>query len=311
MNDFVGKTLLVTGATGFVGSHLVSRLCRDGNVRLVLLARKRTAEDHQGVTWVSSALDQLTPATWREAGVERIDLVFHLGAYTPKSSTEADRVAEIYRDNLLGTRTLLESFPNTPERVIFASSIDVYAAPTGKVLEEDSPLGANGLYGASKLFCEQLVRVYAKTYGFAYAILRYGHIFGTGEEAYGKLIPLMIRRLLQGESPVLYGDGSVERDFLYVEDAVEATLRAALSDRPELGPVNVVRGESVTLRKIAEMLVMLTGFAGQIKYLVDKPAGYSLRFDNRLMQELLGTWDFISLKDGLKREVDYFRRLHQ
>jgi UDP-glucose 4-epimerase len=117
--------------------------------------------------------------------------------------------------------------------------------------------------------------MYAHNHGCHYAILRYGHIFGPGEEAYEKLIPRTIRQLMQGEPPVLYGDGSAERDFLYMDDAVEATLQAAIFNVRELDPVNIVRGESSPVFKIVEMLTAITKFQGNIRYMTDKLGGTS------------------------------------
>lgn len=306
MNSLSGKTVLVTGATGFIGSHLVKRLRQKRDIQLVLLSRRQIVERSTDVTWICSSLDNLSPETWQKAGVNKIDIIFHLAAFTPKSRAEADHVAEIYRDNLIGTRTLLDSLPSRPERIVFASTIDVYAMhAVERVIDETSPAGAFGLYGASKLFCEQLVQFYAELYDCGHAILRYGHIFGPGEESYEKLIPSMIRRLLRGEPPILYGDGSAERDYLYVDDAVEATVRAAVSGKKKMGPVNIVRGASTPIREIAELLIGITEFKGQIIYLKDKPNGHSLRFNNRLMRELLEAWCFVGLEEGLKHEVDY------
>jgi nucleoside-diphosphate-sugar epimerase len=172
-------------------------------------------------------------------------------------------------------------------------------------LTEASPLGPTTLYGGSKLFCEQLVRAYGRTSGCRTALLRYGHIFGPGEEAYGKLIPSTIRRLFTAESPTLDGDGSAERDLLYVDDAVEATLRAAVAHQREIGPLNVVRGASMPIRDVVNILVRLTGFPGPVMFRTDRPAGASLRFDNRLMRDTLGTWPLVSLEEGLRREVDH------
>lgn len=312
MSPLNGKTILITGASGFVGQHLVNRLRAEKGARLVILSRKPASAQCEGVTWVHSSLEELSAETWRRSGVSNIDLVLHLGAFIPKSGAEVDRVAEVYQDNLLGTRALLGSLPSSPERIVFASTVDVYAPPVaGHPLSEASPVGPASLYGASKLFCEYLVRVCAKKFGCGFAILRYGHIFGPGEEAYAKLIPQMIRLFLRGEAPVLYGDGSTERDFLYVADAVEATLCAAMSDMAELGPVNIVRGDSVSIRELAGMLALITGYAGEVNYLADKPGGHSLRFDNQLMRDLLGEWDLVPLAEGLKCEVDHFRRLSE
>lgn len=310
MNAFTGKTALVTGATGFIGGHLVSRLRSESGIRLVLLSRRPPQKAAAGATWVTASLDGLTAETWRAAGVDHVHLVFHLGAFTPKTAGAADQVAEVYRDNLLGTRALLESLPGSPERIVFSSTLDVYAPPEeGAVLNEDSPVGPISLYGTSKLFCEQLIRVYARSHRCGYAILRYGHIFGPGEEDYGKLIPQTIRQLLRGEAPIVYGDGRVERDFLHVADAVEATLRAACSEVRELEPVNVIRGVSCPIREVIEILIRITGFPGEIRFLSERSGGRSLCFDNRRMRLLLGEWPLVSLEDGLREEVAHFRRL--
>lgn len=305
-----GKTVLVTGATGFIGSHLVNRLRAAKDIHLVFLSRKSVTENCKNVTWVTASLEQLSLNAWLAAGVKRIDVVLHLGAFIPKSGDAADQVEAVYRDNLLGTRFLLESFPSLPERIVFASTIDVYASSSDTIaLSESSPVGPANLYGASKLFCEQLVRAYARKHRCDHAVLRYGHIFGPGEEAFQKLIPQTIRQLMRGEAPVLYGDGSAERDFLYVEDAVEATLRAAVSDTHELGPINIVGGRSRPVRDIVETLMSIVNFQGSIQYLTDKPAGLSLRFDNKRMRDGLGDWDLVSLEDGLKLEVEHFQNL--
>lgn len=310
MNHWNGKTILVTGATGFIGTHLVNRLQREEGTRLILLSRKAGREIARNTTWVTASLEQLSPDTWRTADIHRIDLVFHLGSFTPKASDGVDHRVEVYRDNLIGTRSLLESFPSVPEKIVFSSSIDVYAPPqNGAVLDEKSALGPATLHGASKLFCEQLIRNHARSNHCGFALLRYGHIFGPGEEEYRKLIPTTIRSLSRGDSPVLYGNGSSERDLLYVDDAVEATWRAACSDVADLGPVNIVRGESQPIREIAETLIRLMSFPGTIQYLPDKPQGCSLRFSNRLMREVLGEWKFVPLEVGLRHEVEHFRNL--
>lgn len=310
MTPLDGKTILVTGATGFIGQHLVHRLRQISNVRLVLLSRKKYIAPNPFETWICSSLDQLSPDIWLDNKIDKIDIIFHLGAFTPKISSEANLEQSIIRDNILGTRALINSLPTPPERFIFASTLDVYSSPGEKVLNEDAQIDPAGLYGASKVFCEHLVRINARIHGFASAILRYGHIFGPGEEAYNKLIPLLIRKLLKGEPPILFGNGNALRDFLYVEDAVEATLRAAFFAKMNIGPINIVRGESITIRDIAEKLIKVTGFKDKILYRKDKPSGGSFQFDNRLMKDLLGEWKLVSLADGLQYEVEYFRKLY-
>lgn len=299
-----GKTVLVTGATGFIGRHLVTALDRISTIRLVVLSRTPSAFVPRRATVVPCSLEHLAVDVWRKAGVEHLDVVFHLGAFTPKTREAADRLDAVYRDNLLGSRALLDSLPGSPETIVFASSIDVYAPLASSApITETSPLGPTTLYGSSKLFCESLVRAYGRTTRCRTAVLRYGHIFGPGEEAYGKVIPHTIRRLLNGEPPALDGDGSAERDLLYVDDAVEATLRAAVAPGTEIGPLNVVRGASRPIREVVDILVRLTGFQGHAEFHTDRATGASLRFDNRLMRETLGVWNLVPLDEGLRREV--------
>ena len=312
MNERGCQTILLTGATGFIGRHVRDRLRMLPNTRLVLLSRNPPSDSREGETWVTVALDQLTSRTWQDAGIEKFDVVFHLGAFIPKSSSSGDKLDDIYKSNLLGTRALLDSLGDVARKIIFASTIDVYAQPQdGQVLTESSPLSPLTLYGASKLFCEHLIQAFARHHDYGYTILRYGHIYGPGEEAFAKLIPVAIQALLRNESPVVYGDGNVLRDFLYVEDAVEATIRAATAQIGNIDPVNIVGGRSKNVREIVEILATICGHSKPVAYLMDKPSGRDLQFSNDRMRSLFGCWDLVPLEDGLLREVEHFRSLNQ
>lgn len=300
---------MVTGANGFIGRHLIKRLHKVLDIRIVILSRKPAIGNKKDIIQVTISLEQLSQDVWATSGIEKFDLIFHLAAFIPKTSADANCLPEICRDNIVGTRALLESLSRAPDKIIFSSTVDVYSpTPEGVVLSELSPIKAVSLYGASKLFGEEMIRAYAIEQKCSYAILRYGHIFGPGEEAYAKLIPQTIRKLLKGASPVLYGDGSVLRDFLYVDDVIEATLRVAMSPCQVLDPVNIVRGKSTSIKNITETLIRIAESTREIKYLKENNSNYSLCFDNRLMCELLGEWDFVSLEEGLKREVEYSKK---
>jgi nucleoside-diphosphate-sugar epimerase len=192
---------------------------------------------------------------------------------------------------------------------VFASSIDIYDVSSNiDLINELHPINPATLYGASKYYGEYLIRAYSKEVGCGYAILRYGHIFGPGEEAFSKLVPITIKNILNSRNLVVFGMGSAERDLLYVDDAVEAAIRAASSSLQEIGPVNIVRGESMTIRQIVELIIRLSGSSQKIHYLSEKADGYSLRFDSRMMGDLLGIWQLVSCEEGLKREIEEFQR---
>ena len=303
MQQFEGKTILVTGASGFIGTHLVARLRHVRGVKLLLLSRQTGRSAHQNVTWLKGELSHVTPEFWKAKGVDHIDYTFHLGGFIPKAAVESNRIDQAVDDNILGTRALLQSLPSDSVKLVFSSTVDVYAQPqVGETITEHSVTNPSSLYGASKLFCETLISSWAREQERSYAILRYGHIFGPGEEAYQKMIPETIRRLRAGKPPVVHGDGSALRDFLYVADAVEATIRAALVEGV-VKPINIVRGDSVGVEEVVRTLIRLSSAKSNIKFLIDKPAGLSLRFDNTKMKEALGTWLLTSLEAGLEAEM--------
>ena len=308
MRRLCDKNILITGASGFIGKHLTNRLLAETNSRLALVSRTLCATDNERAKWINSSLNDLTNETWIINKVKEIDIIFHLAAYTPKTPDEANNIEEIHQNNIAATLALLKSLPSKPERLIFSSTLDVYAIPsTNTIINENSRIGPISLYGSSKLFCESVIKTHAQQNGYRCTILRYGHIFGPGEEAYNKIIPTTIRNLLKGCPPVVYGDGSAERDLLYVEDAIEATLRSATLDNIPPDPINIVSGRSISVLEIVRLLIELTEFHGEIEFIRESSPSHSFRFDNRTMLEILGQWDLVTIREGLKKEVDFFR----
>jgi nucleoside-diphosphate-sugar epimerase len=296
------KTILVTGASGFIGRRLVTRLRDGGEARVLALERTPSAQTQ--TDRLSVALEALDRDYWKRLGIGAIEVIFHFGAYIPKNATSADLVQPIVASNVQGTAALLASLPNTPDRFIFASSVDVYRRVDGRKIDEASEVGPTTLYGASKFFGEELVRSYARSTGSSYSILRLGHIFGPGEERFQRVIPSLIRAMLSRRQPQLSGDGATERDYLYVDDAVDAVV-AASALRERIHPLNVVRGESISILDLAKLIADLTGYEGRFSF--SGSNGDSLRFDNGEMLRELGVRSFVSLREGLAREIAHFR----
>ena len=143
--------------------------------------------------------------------------------------------------------------------------------------------------------------------GVEAAILRYGHVYGPGEGAYQKLIPHTIRTVLAGQNPVIYGDGSPERDCVYVSDVVEATVRCATSDRVPVSPVNVVSGVSHPIMDIVQQVIEAAGSTVTVDRKPSQGSDRSFRFDNSAMHANFGTWRLTPLDEGLRTEVDHVR----
>lgn len=274
----------------------------------VVIVSRSGLEERKNEKVINVPHEALSKEVWDEHGIGKIDIVIHLAAFTPKNHSQANDIEGIYQGNLCATRRLFDELPSPPEKIIFASTLDVYApGDDERPINENSPLGPTGLYGASKLFCEQLTKTYASRFECPLAILRYGHIYGPGEGAYAKLIPHTIRTLLKNEAPVIFGDGSQLRDFLYVEDAVEATIRAAGLD--ESVTLNIVSGISRPIRQFVEEMMEVAGFDGEIQYREEAAKGRSLQFDASELIKALGNRELTSFRDGVRREIEYFREM--
>lgn len=305
----IGKTILITGVSGFIGKNLLNRMRQIDNVRLVLLSRNSINFNSTSEILIKSSLEQLTKKIWGENGIEKIDVVFHLAAFTPKSAEQADRIDENL-NNIADTDTLLKSLPNIPEKIIFSSTLDVYAEPEENyIIVEKSKVGPRTEYGKSKLSCENLIILYSLMHKCKYVILRYGHIYGPGEEKYAKLIPQTIMTLLKNQAPKIYGDGSGYRDFLYVDDAVEATLRATTNTKKSGDTLNIVRGQSKRILECIDIISELMNFAGEYEYVVNNNKSISLQFDSSKMFRILGRWKLVPFEDGLIKEIDHLKKI--
>jgi len=283
MNSLSNKTILVTGSSGFVGSKLVSRLIHDGASVICLPRNKELKCD------------------------DKIDILFHLGAFTPKTPKMANSIDDIYRSNIMATHSLLQSLPNIPERIVFSSTLDVYAISDNDVTTEMSKVDPPSLYGSSKLFCEKLITTFAMQNNCKYSILRYGNIYGPGEAAYAKLIPQTIRAILSNISPNIHGNPNALRDFIYIDDVIEATIRSVTHVTDSIEPLNIVSGTSYSVEFFVRKIIEIFNSTISINYTNQDILWISRSFNNSRMLDLLGKWNQIAINDGLQKEIEYFK----
>jgi UDP-glucuronate 4-epimerase len=303
---------LVTGAAGFIGSHLSERLLDDGvevhgvdrlsdyydvelkHANLALL------ESRPGFGFTEGDLNQLDLAQL----LDGVDVVFHLAAQ-PGVRASWGREFEIYlMDNLLATQRLLEeSRSHELRRFVFASSSSIYGdAENFPTKETDAP-GPVSPYGVTKLAAEHLARQYFKGFGVPTVALRYFTIFGPRQRP-DMAFNRFINAGLNGEPIAVFGDGLQERDFTYVSDAVAATIAAGERGTPG-GAYNIAGGNAATVAGVIEILGRLLGGELAVDH---QPAvtgdARKTGADTSSAREDLGYSPEVPLEEGLRRQIE-------
>lgn len=239
--------LLLTGASGFIGRHLLPRI---GSAYDVVTAGRTPVPPHAHV-----ALDLAVAGD--APRLPAIDQLVHSAALTKKTHEPIRDPQSFHRVNVQGTGRLLRFLESAPlSHVVYVSTCDVYAACDGPI-DERSPTSGDNPYSRSKLEAEAMVARWCDQRSIPCAVVRLGNIYGPGDEAYGKLIPVAIRKALAGEPITIVGAGQALRDVLHVSDVARAiaTVAAARAD----GIFNCVSGQPVTVRRICERIDELSG----------------------------------------------------
>jgi UDP-glucose 4-epimerase len=291
--------ILITGSTGFIGKHLLRALLEKYGMENVVSLTSNPTKDsrfllHQNYTFNKSYFIQ--------SGYDSIETIIHAGAYTPKSSSQANDIDKC-NSNIINTTALLNSdFPKL-KKVIFLSTLDVYGLD--EVITENSPLQPLSLYGYSKLYCEKLIPIIANNRSIVHQILRIGHVYGPGEEAYEKIIPVIFRKIVNRQSIQLVGSGNEIRSFIYIDDVVSAILNSIELDR-YMGPVNIVSENKITINELLSVIKLISGVNVSIERKESNYIGKDLIFDNTKMKTELNIIEK-SLYEGLIEEWNYMK----
>ena len=265
--------VLVTGAQGFLGSWLAERLVDEGATVVTLLrdvepeARFNTSGLADHCVQVRGDLTDYDTLT-RALNEHDVRAVFHLAAQTIVGIANRSPFST-FETNIRGTYTLLEAcrgmgvVGRSPiERVIVASSDKAYGSHKELPYREDFPLQPLYPYDVSKAATDMLTRSYAATYDMPTAVTRLANIYGGGDPNPSRIVPDTIAALQDGKRPVIRSDGSPERDYLYVEDAVGAylTIAESLDDRANWGRAwNAGHGRPVSVRELVSRLIAVAG----------------------------------------------------
>ncbi|MBZ5559450.1 MAG: NAD-dependent epimerase/dehydratase family protein [Acidobacteriia bacterium] len=295
--------VLVTGGSGFIGSHVVDRLRARGiEVRvfdMVLPTYRKDVEFYQGSLLDFDAF---------RMSLTGIDVVYHLAAVADVNDVVAEP-AYAEAINVRGTFNVLEAVRRTPnvKRVIYGSTTWVYSETLEQAVDEQTPLLApHHLYTATKMASEYYCRSYATMYGLKYTILRYGIPYGP-RARYGAVVPIFVTKALRGEPLTIAGDGLQFRKFVYVEDLAEGNV-LALKSVAENKTYNLDGIEKVTIRQIAETVKGLVGGNVEIKYTEGRKGDFGGKeVSSALARRELGWEPSVRFEEGVRRYLDWYK----
>jgi UDP-glucose 4-epimerase len=305
-NKLSGKHILVTGGTGQIGSHIVEKLLTyDSEVSI--LCRKITSSrgiddlvNENRISFLKCDLAKESDILKIKNSLKDVNLIVHLSSImSPTSSSFFEDAVASVNLNIKGTINLLKYTNLSLEYLCYASSMAVYGTPLYLPVDENCPTRPLDAYGASKLTTEKYLQLYSEEYGVPVTILRYSSVYGPRNRT-KRAIPTFINNVINDERPIIYGDGSVVRDYIYVSDVADATFSAI--QRRKNGVYNIGLGKGHSVKEVVDKILKISG-----KYLKpvykDTPKDFDFVYNISRAKNEFGYNPKVDLERGLKNEM--------
>jgi len=294
--------IVVTGGSGFIGTHLCGRLLDDGyDVRVVDIVPPKAGIKAEFVR--ASVLDSARIMKILE-GAEG---VVHLAALIDVASSVADPFSD-FSVNASGTMNVLEAARHAGvKKVAFASSAAVYGEPVRLPIDEEHPTAPLSPYGAAKLAAERYVLLYSSLYGMENTALRLFNVFGEGQNAsspYSGVITKFADAISENRQPIIFGDGEQTRDFVHVDDVCDAFVRA-IEGQGCPAPLNIASGVETSVRELLETMCGICGADFSPTYMPERKGEIARSVaDIKLARKRIGYSPRIALSQGLREILE-------
>lgn len=316
-DEFYKMKILITGAAGFLGSHLSEKYVSDGHVVYALdnlmngnLNNIRTLLHKKNFKFIHDDIQ-------REEVYSRLpndlDAIIHLAAqiHVDRSIVNPE---ETFKINVNGTLKILEfARMNDVHKVLHSSTSEVYGSAQHVPMGENHSLSAKHPYGVSKIAADRLCYTYNETYDLGVEIVRCFNFFGPRQKdtGYGGVIAIFVSRVLQNKPPIIYGDGEQTRDYMYVEDAVDAFDKVLMAKgNPARNGMNFGSGKEITVNKIAQLVIENAAVDKNLKaiHVEGRPVEVQRLFaDISKSNKLLGFKPKIEFEKGLLLLIDWYK----
>ena len=306
------KKVLITGGAGFIGSNIVRHLIKEGNSVTVLdnfMSGYRSNLD--AFPTVRIIEGDIRDKTAVEVAMKGAEVVFHLAA-SVGNKRSIDHPISDAEINVLGTIQVLEAARKEGVRkIVVSSSAGIFGELKTMPIKEDHPIEPDSPYGCTKLCEEKLCLAYAKLYAIEAVALRYFNVYGPNQrfDAYGNVIPIFVFRMLRNEPLLIYGDGEQTRDFVHVDDVVQANIKAADSIGVS-GAFNIASGTRVTINRLVEMITKDNPNSIEIEHGPERPGDvrHSLA-DLTLAHQRINYTPSVDLESGIVEYVKWAQQL--
>ncbi len=312
------RPVFVTGCTGFLGSWLTHALVEAGAAVVGLVrdevpfSQLRRSGDAARIVLVPG--DVMDAALVERALAEyEIDTVFHLAAQTIVTIANRSPLSTL-DTNIRGTWTVLEAARRSPKvaRILVASSDKAYGAHTTLPYTEDAPLLGMHPYDVSKSCADMIARAYGATYGLPVAVTRCGNLYGGGDLNWSRIVPGTVRSLIRGERPVIRSDGTLRRDYLFVQDAVRAYIR--LAEQLERADVrgrafNFGLDDPLSVLELVRAIIAVSDHP-ELEPVVEGHAPNEIQeqyLDSARARSVLGWAPAYTLEEGLRETTAWYR----
>ena len=306
---------LVTGGAGFIGSNIVKKLLENGETVRVLddlsTGKKKNIELFlKDIEFIEGDFTDLDVA---RTAVKGIEYVLHQGAI-PSVPRSIDDPVRTHNANVLGTLNMLIAARDAQvKRFVYAASSSAYGDSPTMPKVETMPTAPKSPYAIQKLSGDYYCQNFYTLFGLETVCLRYFNVFGPNqdpESVYSAVIPLFIKKMLAGESPIIYGDGETSRDFTYVDNNVHANLLACTVGKECVGEViNIACGTEISLNTLAEKINTALSVSCKPIYKEERKGdvNHSLA-DITKAKKLLGYEPIVGFDDGLKKTIEFYRK---
>jgi len=308
----MATSFLVTGGAGFIGSHIVRRIVKEGGkVRVVDNLSTGNRDRLKDVAnLIEFIVDDIAEGSVCEAVVRGTEYVLHQAA-VPSVQRSIKDPEGTNRANVTGTLNLLASSrKHAVRKFVYAASSSAYGDTEVLPKKEDMPPNPLSPYALQKFVGERYCKLYYDLYGLETVSLRYFNVFGPEQDPsseYSAVIPKFVWRLQGGQPLVVYGDGEQSRDFTYIDNIVDANLLAVKATRAAGAVINIGCGSRLTLNKLIGFLEEILGVPAVIDHQASRQGDvrHSLA-DIELARSLLGYQPKIPVVEGLRRTVEFF-----